>query len=133
MSGFSVISDLRPKLKQVNLKFKVVSKSDVREVNSRLDDTPHKVSEAVVGDETGVITMTLWDDQIDLLEEGKTYILKNGYIGFFKNTLRLNIGRYGSIENSDEEISDVNLDNDLSQKTYERRYGTRSYGGRGRY
>ena len=133
MSGFSMISDLRPKLKQVNLKFKVVSKSDVREVNSRLDDTLHKVSEAVVGDETGVITMTLWDDQIDLLEEGKTYILKNGYIGFFKNTLRLNVGRYGSIENSDEEISDVNLDNDLSQKTYERRYGTRSYGGRGHY
>ncbi|MGQ4833764.1 MAG: single-stranded DNA-binding protein [Candidatus Asgardarchaeia archaeon] len=124
---FSVVSDLRPKLKQVNLKFKVVSKSDVREVSSRLDGSSHRVAEAVVGDETGVIKMTLWDDQIDLIDEGNTYVLKNGYVGFFKNTLRLNIGKYGSIEESDEEIQSVNLDNDLSNRVYERRYNNRGY------
>ncbi len=136
---FSVVSDLRPKLKQVNLKFKVVSKSDVREVSSRLDGSSHRVAEAVIGDETGVIKMTLWDDQIDLIDEGGTYVLKNGYVGFFKNTLRLNIGKYGSIEESDEEIQSVNLDNDLSSKVYERRYNrggynrNRGYSGRSYY
>ena len=133
---FSVVSDLRPKLKQVNLKFKVVSKSDVREVSSRLDGSSHRVAEAVIGDETGVIKMTLWDDQIDLIDEGNTYVLKNGYVGFFKNTLRLNVGKYGSIEDSDEEISSINTENDISQKVYERRYNSgyrnRGYGSSGR-
>ncbi|MGQ4834632.1 MAG: single-stranded DNA-binding protein, partial [Candidatus Asgardarchaeia archaeon] len=83
-----------------------------------------------VGDETGVIKMTLWDDQIDLIDEGNTYVLKNGYIGFFKNTLMLNVGKYGSIEDSDEEISGINTENDISQKVYERRFnsGYRSRG-----
>ena len=81
---FSVVSDLRPNAKSVNLKFKVVSKSEPREVTSRRDGSTHKVVEAVIGDETGIIKMTLWDDQIDMLEENKTYELSNGYVGFFQ-------------------------------------------------
>ena len=135
---FKVVSELRPKLRNVNLKFKVVSKADEREVNSRLDGSTHRVSEAVIGDETGVVTMTLWDDQIDQLTEDNTYVLKNGYVGFFRNTLRLNIGKYGTIEESDEEIGTVNTENDISSKVYERRYnsnrgyGRSNYGNRGR-
>ena len=67
---FKVVSDLRPKLREVNLKFKVVEKSEPREVTSQKDGSTHKVAEAVIGDETGNIKMTLWDDQIDMLEEG---------------------------------------------------------------
>mgnify|MGYP000026370763 CR=1 FL=1 len=135
---FKVVSELRPKLRNVNLKFKVVSKADEREVNSRLDGSTHRVSEAVIGDETGVVTMTLWDDQIDQINEDNTYVLKNGYVGFFRNTLRLNIGKYGTIEESDEEIGTVNTENDISSKVYERRYnsnrgyGRSNYGSRGR-
>jgi len=125
---FKVVSDLRPKLREVNLKFKVVSKTDEREVSSRLDGSTHRVSEAIVGDETGVVTMTLWDDQIDQITEDSTFVLKNGYVGFFKNTLRLNIGKYGSIEASEEEIGTVNTENDISNKVYERSYNNRGYG-----
>ncbi|MCD6483689.1 MAG: single-stranded DNA-binding protein [Candidatus Odinarchaeota archaeon] len=125
---FKVVSDLRPKLREVNLKFKVVSKTDEREVSSRLDGSTHRVSEAIVGDETGVVTMTLWDDQIDQITEDSTFVLKNGYVGFFKNTLRLNIGKYGSIETSEEEIGTVNTENDISSKVYERSYNNRGYG-----
>ena len=130
---FKVVSDLKPKLREVNLKFKVVSKADEREVSSRLDGSTHRVSEAVVGDETGVVTMTLWDDQIDQLTEDSTFVLKNGYVGFFKNTLRLNIGKYGSIESSEEEIGTVNTENDISNKVYERRYNNNRGYGRSNY
>lgn len=127
MSEFSVISDLKPKAKQVNIRFKVISKAEVREVNSQYDGASHKVAEAVVGDGTGIITMTLWDDQIDQLEENKSYVLKNGYVGFFRNTLRLNIGKYGSIEESEEEVTEINNDNNLSERVYERRFGSGGY------
>jgi len=130
--SFSVVSDLKPKAKQVNLKFKVISKADEREVSSQYDGATHKVAEAVVGDETGIVTMTLWDDQISQVEVGKTYVLKNGYVGFFRNTLRLNIGKYGSIEDSDEEIDETNMENDISQRVYQRsssfgRYNNRRF------
>ncbi|MCD6484793.1 MAG: single-stranded DNA-binding protein [Candidatus Odinarchaeota archaeon] len=126
---FKVVSDLRPKLREVNLKFKVVEKSEPREVTSQKDGSTHKVAEAVIGDETGNIKMTLWDDQIDMLEEGKTYELQNGYVGFFRNTLRLNIGKYGSIKEIEEDISEVNMENDLSERVYRpRRSFNRGYG-----
>lgn len=129
MSEFSTIGSLRPGLKQVSLKFKVISKSDVREVNSRLDGSLHRVAEAIVGDPSGVVTMTLWDDQIDMIDEDETYVLKNGHTSIFRERLRLNIGRFGSIEKSDEKIEEVNMDNDVSSRTYERR--SREYRGRG--
>lgn len=129
---FSVISDLRPNAKSVNLKFKVVKMNEPHEVTSRRDGSTHKVVEAIVGDETGIIKMTLWDSQIDQVEEEKTYELLNGYVSFFQNTLRLNIGRYGEIKESDEEISNVNMDNDLSEKVYQRQFNRRRYDSRGR-
>ncbi|MGQ4913854.1 MAG: hypothetical protein ACP6IU_03775 [Candidatus Asgardarchaeia archaeon] len=124
---FSVVSDLRPNAKSVNLKFKVVSKSEPREVTSRRDGSTHKVVEAIIGDETGIIKMTLWDDQIDMIEENKTYELSNGYVGFFQNTLRLNIGRYGEVKESDEDISEVNMENNMSERVYQRRFSGRRF------
>ncbi|MFH1545424.1 MAG: hypothetical protein ABIE23_05075 [archaeon] len=110
------VAELRPFQKRVELLVKVVEKTEEREVTSRLDNTTHRVSEAVVGDETGTILLTLWDDLIDKIEQDKVYKVTNGYTSLFKNTLRLNIGRYGTIEDSSEEIGEVNSDNNVSEK-----------------
>jgi len=130
MSEFIFVSDLKPRSRNINVKFKVVSISEPRNVFSRKDGSEHRVAEAKVADSTGCIILTLWDDNIEKLKEGKTYELKNAYVNLFQNKMRLNIGRNSTLLESEEEIEDLNLDNDLSEKEVRRfnrfeRRGTR--------
>lgn len=142
---FIKVDALNPRLKGVNIVVKAVSKSEVRVVS----EGAHKVVDAVVGDETGSVVMTLWDDSIDQISEGDTAKITNGYVNLFRGNIRLNIGRYGKLEILEESpIDEVNTENDMSEKRHEeeRRYGGRQnsrydrprYGrrqsyGRGRY
>ena len=58
------VERLDPQSRQINVTVKVVSKSPVRETVSRSDGSAHRVADALVGDETGAIYLTLWDDNI---------------------------------------------------------------------
>jgi replication factor A1 len=140
------VEKLDPESRQVNVTVKVVTKGEARETVSRRDGSTHKVVDALVGDETGVVYLTLWDDNIEKVKEGDTIIVKNGYVTLFRGSMRLNIGRYGSLETGAPPIETVNADNNLSNKEYpmpERRRepsfrpryrdeGGGGYGGRGR-
>jgi replication factor A1 len=126
------VSELGPYSKQVNTTVKVVQKGEARETVSRQDGTTHRVLDALVGDDTGTIYMTLWDENIDKVNESDTVNVKNGYVRPFKGSMRLNIGRYGSLEPAETPLGDVNTQNNLSDKVVEER-PYRSYGGGRRY
>jgi replication factor A1 len=134
----AVISDLKPRMKNLTISFKVLSKGEAREVTSRHDGETHRVADIVIGDSSGTVVMPLWDDSIENLEVGKTYKLDNGYTGLFQRNLRLNIGRYGVLNDAEEAIEEVNEENNLSAEEHERpqRRYDRDGGGsrdRGRY
>ena len=128
------VAELTPQSKAVNVTAKVVSKSEVREIPMGRDGSPHKVCDALVGDETGTVYLTLWDENIDKVNEGDTIRVENGYVTLFKGNIRLNIGKYGKLEMASEAFEgEVNTENNISDKTYEqeRRPFRRGYGGRG--
>jgi replication factor A1 len=114
------IESLNPRSKQINLTVKVLSKTPTKEIISRSDGSKHSLSNALVGDETGCIYLTLWDDNIEKIKEGETIAIKNGYVSLFKGSMRLNIGRYGSIERSEKQIEGINEENNLSNRIIER-------------
>jgi replication factor A1 len=128
------VEDLNPRSRRVNITVRVESRNPVREVVSRSDGSTHQVTEVLVGDETGCVYLTLWDDNIEKINDGDTITINNGYVSLFRGSMRLNIGRYGSFEAAEEEIEEVKTDNNLSDKQYEqeRRY-SRYGGGGGRY
>src|SRR5208282_919843 len=126
------VSELGPYSKQVNTTVKVVQKGEARETVSRQDGTTHRVLDALVGDETGTIYMTLWDDNIGKVNEGDSVNVKNGYVRPFKGSMRLNIGRYGTLEPAESPLGDVNTQNNLSDKVVEEERPYRPYGGGGR-
>jgi len=131
------VGDLTRFSKNVDAVVKVVSVTEPREVSSRRDWSTHRVAEALVGDETGSIYLTLWDEDISAVDEGQVLSLRNAYVRLFQGSMRLNIGRLGSYEQVEEApFEDVNLDNNLSSKqfeqSYDRQFGGRRYGGRGR-
>ncbi len=130
------IGELNPSSRAVNVLAKVLSKSEVRNVAAGRDGEPHKVSDALVGDETGCVYLTLWDDNIEKVKDGDTVNIKNGYINLFRGNMRLNVGRYGTLEISETPIAgEVNTENNMSTKVYEeerrpfRGGGRRDFGG----
>ncbi|MHA1378879.1 MAG: single-stranded DNA-binding protein [Candidatus Helarchaeota archaeon] len=129
---FKVVDDLRPGLRAINIKIKCNSKNEEREVTSRKTGESLRVTEALVGDETGSLYLTLWNDDIDKMEVDHIYKLKNVYTTVFKGSLRLNLGKYGNFEEiTDEDFKDVNLDNNLSDKVYDQPRKYRPSGGYG--
>ncbi|MHA3964825.1 MAG: single stranded DNA-binding domain-containing protein, partial [Candidatus Thorarchaeota archaeon SMTZ1-45] len=91
----------------------------------------HRVADATVGDQTGVVQVPLWDSSIDDMKAGSTYTLKNGYTGLFRGNLRLNIGKYGEVTEAEEAIEEVNEEVDMSAEEHEDFRRRRSYGGGG--
>lgn len=121
------VEKLTPNSREVNTIVKVVSKSEVRNVTGR-DYSVHRVADASVGDETGCVVLTLWDDNIDKINEEATIRVTNGYVNLFRGNMRLNIGRYGSFEILEETpITEVNTENNLSEKRCEQERRYRSY------
>ena len=114
------VGDLTPQSKAVNVTAKVVSKTEIREIPMGRDGSPHKVSDALIGDETGVVYLTLWDDNIEKVNDGDTVRIENGYVTLFKGNIRLNIGKYGKLEPAETPLAaEVNTENNVSSKAYE--------------
>jgi replication factor A1 len=114
------VGELTPQSRAVNVTAKVVSKSEIREIPMGRDGSAHKVCDALVGDETGVVYLTLWDDNITKVNEGDSIRVENGYVTLFKGNIRLNIGKYGKLDMAKEPLTvEVNTENNVSSKAYE--------------
>jgi len=119
------IRDLTTYSRRVNLVAKVLEMGDAREVSSSSDGQLHRVAEALVGDETGTVLMTLWDENIGRFGVGDVVEVENGYAGTFRGSLRLNIGKYGSIDKKNVSMEEVDTENNLSEREYRRQYPQR--------
>ena len=119
------IRELTTYSRRVNLVAKILEMGDIREVSSSSDGQLHRVAEALVGDETGTVLLTLWDENIDRFGVGEVVEVDNGYAGTFRGSLRLNVGKYGTIKKSGTEIDEVNTENNLSEREYRRQYPQR--------
>ena len=105
------IAQLQADMRNIDIRFRVLKKGEIREIDSR-DGKELKLSEVEIGDDTGRIYLTLWDQSIEMLDEGDIGEVKNGFIKVVRNELRLNVGKYGEllkIENDNEFISEEKI------------------------
>merc|ERR1712130_759834 len=88
-----------------------------------LDGTRLRISEALIGDETGSVLLSLRNDQIGQVQEGKCYILRNAKIDMVTGgTMRVAVDRWGLIDEVDAEQSDLQINEEkenLSKVEYE--------------
>ncbi|MEM3397272.1 MAG: single-stranded DNA-binding protein [Thermoplasmata archaeon] len=122
------VKDLTPGSKQVNVLAKVVSVGEPKEIPSRFGGEGRKVAEAVIGDETGTIVLSLWQEQIGTVAPGDVVLIGNGYISLVRGHMHLNVGKYGSLTKSTESVGEVNTTVDMSAQEYEQE--RREYRGR---
>ena len=111
---FSVINDLGPNKNCINIKFKCISKYKESIVILKRSGRRLRVAEALVGDNTGCILLTLWNNNIQKVQPGIAYRLINGYISIFKGSLRLSIGKYGNLEPIEDDLGEINYEKNLS-------------------
>jgi len=88
--------------------------------------------EVLLGDETGLVYFSAWNEDIDRLEVGKTYEFRDVKTILFRGHVRLSLGRNGSFEETEETIEEVNMDNNISDEEHEfprrNRYNRGGYG-----
>jgi len=102
-----------------NLIVRVVTSQIVVD-KSRPDGSKVRVAEAVVGDQTGCITLTARNEQIDPLVPGATVVVRNAKIDMFKGFMRLAVDKWGSLKHAEhQETFQVKQENNLSAIEYE--------------
>jgi replication factor A1 len=103
------VEDLSLGLSDVNLSGRVLATDSVRTFD-RDDGSQGRVANLVLGDPTGRVRITLWDERADLAEEfsvGESVEVVDGYVRERDGDLELHVGSRGSVEPLDEEIEYV--------------------------
>ncbi len=121
------ISELRPFQKRIDVVFQVVEKGEIREIVSRNTGETHQLCDVVGADETGCVTVALWDENAEKVEVGKTYQISNGYVNLFQGHLRLATGKFGTLEEVDVTFDELNTDNDMSAEEHQDRRRRRRF------
>ncbi|ELY78462.1 single-stranded DNA binding protein [Natrinema gari] len=109
VSDTYTVEDLSLGLSNVNLVGLLLDTDSVRTFD-RDDGSEGKVSNLVLGDSTGRVRVTLWDEQAALateLETGTTVEVIDGYVKDRDGSLELHVGNRGAVEEIDAEVEYV--------------------------
>jgi ssDNA-binding replication factor A large subunit len=110
----SNIDEIEPLEENINVVFRIIEQNEIREIYKRNTGETHRVCDFLVADETALIVLTLWQDDIDEVKVDQVYKLENGFANVFQNRLRLTKGRNGVLTRVDSEIDEINTDIDKS-------------------
>ena len=90
------ISDLKVGQGKVDITVEIVSVSEPRQFEKF--GKPGRVASAKAKDETGEITLSLWNDDVDKVKAGDKIKITNGFVSEFRGEKQLSTGRYGQLE-----------------------------------
>lgn len=91
------VADLKDRSKVDLIELEIVTKSDPRTVTTKFGETL-TVSDCAARDDTGEVTLTLWNEEIDRVKQGDRVRVSNGWVSSFRNKLQLSAGKYGKLE-----------------------------------
>jgi len=113
LSQWSKIGELRDSMRSVSVAGRVTSVGESHEF-TRKDGTKGRVASVVLEDETGVIRLSLWDDDVNALGDmpvGTVVAVENGYTrAGYGNAVDLNVGRLGSLKINPSDVRVETLD-----------------------
>ena len=90
------IKDLYPKQGKVEIEATVKELGQVREFNKF--GKIGKVCNAKIEDDSGSITLTLWNDEIDKVKIGSKIKITNGYVSEYQGEKQISAGKFGKLE-----------------------------------
>ena len=131
------VMDLKPGMNNLDVVVRVIESEEPKVINTRSGQ--RTISEAMVGDETGRVKLTLWGKAAGVVKEGQVVEIKGAWTTAYRGNVQLNIGGKGNIGESSEELPEAEKipeDSPTAPEGYRpprRSYrGRRSYGSYGR-
>jgi len=98
------VQDLKPGMNNVNIIVRVLDVSEPKKVMTRSGE--RTISEAIVGDETGKVKLTLWGKASGSVSKGDVIEIRGAWTTSFKGYVQLNVGGSKSIKKlSDEAVA----------------------------
>lgn len=91
------ISKLREGFKRVYVNGEVESVSAPREVTIKATGAKNTVTDVVLKDATGSITLSLWNEQGKMVKTGSKVKVENGFVTAFKGKNQLSLGKFGKL------------------------------------
>ena len=93
------ISELTPGTGNVELEVEVAGIEQPREINK--NGRVLRVANATLKDDSGTISLVLWNDNIDKIQEGSKIKITNGYVNTWQDKMQLTLGKFGKMEVQD--------------------------------
>ena len=113
LSHWTKIGELRDGMRSVSAAGRVISIGEPREF-TRKDGTKGRVASVVLEDETGIVRLSLWDDDVNALGDmpvGTIVAVENGYTrAGYGNSIDLNVGRLGTMKINPTDVHVETLD-----------------------
>ena len=98
----------------------------------RAMDNGTVICEGLVGDETGTVIMSFWNDECETVNNGMTIDLKDARANLVRGHMRISLGKNGSMKEAGTSLEEIKESVNLSDLEYEMpRFGKDSRGGRG--
>lgn len=89
------ISELKPRMGNVTLEATVDAIDEPRTMNKY--GKTLRLANATVSDDSGSVTLTLWNDQIDQVSQGSKIKIENGYVNEWQGKIQLTLGKFGKM------------------------------------
>ena len=89
------ISELKPGTGSVNIEAEVASVDSEREINKY--GRKLRVANVTIKDESGSMTLVLWNEQIDTVKAGAKIKIESGYVNEWQGAAQLTLGKFGKL------------------------------------
>lgn len=90
------IKDIKVGMNNISVEGKITEISETRDVQTKYGR--RSVADATIEDETGSVSLSLWENQIDSVSVGDRVLISGAFVTQFKDKLQLNIPRSGKLE-----------------------------------
>ena len=89
------VKDLKPRMAVDEITLEVVSKGEVRGFAS--ERGTGKVCNCAAKDDSGEISLTLWNEQCEQVNEGDSVKIESGWVSEFRGEKQVSTGRNGTL------------------------------------
>ncbi|MCD6323619.1 MAG: single-stranded DNA-binding protein, partial [Desulfurococcales archaeon] len=84
------VMELKPEMNNLDIVVRVIEAGEPKVINTRSGQ--RTISEALVGDESGRVKLTLWGKAAGELTEGRAVEIKGAWTTTYRGDVQLNIG-----------------------------------------
>lgn len=121
------VIDLREGMDGVNVRVRVLEAREAKVIETR--NGPRTISEALVGDDSGRVRLTLWGKLAGSIKKGDVIEIRGGWTTVYRGQVQLNVGAKGSIAKLDDNAvvgeDEIPEDTPKPKTQYTRREGAR--------